>query len=211
MKTKYLTLLVLPGLLSMFVACKKAQTLTVNETSLGFVEYQYTDTTVTPNVLAYKRFTLNNANYRVWANSTLPAPINAKYRQVEIFLSSDKAGHEQNPQPVGSSTVRISLVDTIATGRTADWVLPFKYTVVAGLQGFTSLPTLQPSCVGITANLNVLSNAGAEFSFSGQTQKAVQIIRYYNDGKYQIIANGSFNGKIYNISYLGELPKASDY
>ncbi|MDR2626633.1 MAG: hypothetical protein LBC40_01195 [Dysgonamonadaceae bacterium] len=181
----------------------------------GFLEYQYEyesnvvdeDGNPVPD-LAYERVSLSNAFFVV-RQDVDPAQLpSADYRIVELyFLSENFTG--MNESSLGGSYVKIQLADTLASDPSPDKLLPYSYVIRTSAQ---FLAARQPSCLEFSGNMFLGQDAGSytfKNSIAGEAAKRV-ILYDYRNGKYQIMANGLFNGKIYNFHYVGPLQMSSE-
>lgn len=214
-----------------FFSCKTDDQLTNVSNAIGYVEYQYDYTVlVSGNPVkkqAYKRVNLTDAFFKLYDVNTLPDSIisilelpdsvAAKFRQVELFFVSDDCVIDSvmNPlsQPLGTSVVHVTLVDTLALAldEQKNLVQPYDYFNYS----FTSIKSNKaPQCLDIKVNMNLTYDTIAhanqsEFSFNGQKSKKFTLLKIKND-QYQIISNGMANNKFYNLYYVGPIRKESD-
>jgi hypothetical protein len=178
----------------------------------GFLEYQYDyeshvvdeDGNPVPK-LAYERVSFSNAFFVIRQDvdpSQLPS---SSYRIVDLyFLSENFTG--KNESSLGGSYVKIQLADTLASEAGQDRLLQFSYPVRTQAQ---FLSARQPSCLEFSGKMFLGQEAGGyAFKNTIAAPLAQRVLLYdYRNGKYQIMANGLFDGKIYNFHYAGVLQR----
>lgn len=215
-------LLVFAGL---FLACEEEKyTEAFSNTPKGFVEFQYLDSILVGGVLrprspyAYKRVNLSHAAFSVRSAQTLPDTVKG-FQLVELFISSDSTGYGQAQQAIGSTTIRISLADSLFHPENPELNLAYSYTTDS-LKGFTAKPNAlkRPSCIGLVGKMELNPDLTYKQTFSGEYGKKVNVL-YLGNGMYQVTANGLSRVKIktttysflYNLYYLGQLRRKADY
>lgn len=198
----------------LFVSCN--QTEPYISTDRGFIEYQYDYQTVDQNGAAvtkqaFERVTINHAIFVVNTEAVLPDPLSSlNYRQVDLYIYSDDYTG-LNAASLGESYVKLQLWDTLANDLNPDKLLPFSYMIrtEAGLLSY-----IEPACMEFAAKMIIRKDETTDvYSFknqiNGELGKRVYVIDLQNN-KYEILATGRFNSKIYNLHYIGEIKKETN-
>lgn len=172
----------------------------------GFAEYQYTFTyQVEENGTLVEKTATGNK----WAELTqaymleyeqCPLTYNCdSQRKYELFFYSPGGSHQAEKQATGVSTVQITLVDSLSAGS-------FPLTGSYAAQNQTQSSKLIAPYFNINLLMENKENGEPDYQYSITGNARVVITNMGND-IYQITTAGTFDGKIYNFHYIGEIKK----
>lgn len=210
MKYNLIAIISVLTLTQLFVSCNNELSTTVPE-NIGFLEIQYDYQLNGVAKVGYERVNITDAFFKLYDVNDLDQGLkDLGFRKVELYLTSSefKIDSLLQPfsQPMGISFAHITLVDSLGNNANPNRVLPYSYTTTT-LSSFTT--SKKNSCINFDHFLSrdTLKNSPIyKYSYQGQTTKMVNIIDLGNS-RYQIIANGLYNSKIYNLYYIGTIRK----
>lgn len=209
MKTKIYFISCILTLISVYSCDKSSDNTEIS--SSGYLEYQYDYKVVTNGVEStrqgYKRVNITDVAFATYDANTLDSVyIKKGFRKVELYMYSKECNPDSLNQPLGASFAQASLIDSLGLDSNPNRVLDFPYPI----SSLASLATTnRPLCSALSVNMNMMTDTVThtnkyEYSYVGQVGKKLNIF-YFGGDKYQIIANGSANSKIYTIYYFGTI------
>ncbi len=195
-----------------FSHCKKNDTNYSLIPNSGFVEYQYLDTLVSPKgdtgiTKAFNVYPLTQAFFAIDTAITLADSLNTTFRPIALYLYSSGCVFGKTNQPISSSFVRISLIDSIKkTNYPSDGLTPYNY-ILSNYNTFNASRTKVPIWLAIQGGINLLRDTIYTSAFNGVNTGLNTTINvlYIGNGSYQIVTHGTFNGLSYNVYYTGSI------
>ena len=195
-----------------FSQCKKDTAPNVLQNG-GFVNYQYFDTTIsakgdTSIAQVYTVFPLSQAYFIIDTTISLAGSLDTIFRPIALTIYSAGCVYGNVHQPVGSSVVKISLIDSIKKQAIypADGLTPFVYSQ-SNLNAFNSATSKKPVWLSINGNMELQNDTLFTTTFSGVNTRINSYINilYVGNNGYQVIASGTYNGLAFNVSYSGSI------
>ena len=198
-----------------FSQCTKSDTSGSSSPNTGFVEYQYMDTILTNGktniVPVFRVFNLSQAYYMVDTTVKLANSLDTLFRPVRLFIYSSGGVFGDSIQPIGSSYVQLSLIDSLKkTYSPTIGLTPYTYAQ-SDLLTFNNVTIRKPIWLSVQGNMNLQRDSTGSLNyvntFSGLTTKINTYLNviYAGNNTFQIIMNGTYNGLSFNIYYTGTL------
>lgn len=194
-------------------ACNPVEDVPTKE--VGFFEYQYDYKIIVDGVektkQGFKRVNLSSAVFKFHENDTIADSLKLKgLRSLDILIYSKEFKKDSafGAQIKGTSVVKITLIDSTGLDSTNYKLLPYNY-VINTLA--SSKINKKPICLDLDMNMNMMMDTALnvmkyEYNVKGQLTKSVRVIQL-NDTHYQIVTNGIYNSKFYNLYYYGQIKK----